>query len=258
MALETGEVKKEEAMASLSEMTQLFALFKEQKEKIEQLEKQLAVGGNGAGNIVDIISQVIKGIKQGDKEGITIRGGIQLDQIPEGDHDEKGVVFCAPNAGYVITDYFKMGHRILPPYGINSIFFEHKASRRKRDGKEHQIFHTSMYVSHSNELTEWLRQHPFYNIFFYESQKSMTGIDVKKAVRTANLMNMVKDWDGMKILRACTDLGIPKHDDIDVMRSHVVTVTLEKQEKKEALDAEKLANETHKASLLFKDSGSIE
>lgn len=255
MTLIEGNVPQEggeQKSVNPTEVAELLGLLRDQKKRLDELEEKLQTGGgNNAGNVSAIVAEVLKGIKANDQEGITIRDGIQLDQIPQEDFDEKGTIFCAPSSGYVITDYFKMGHRIMPPYGIDSIYLEHKASRRKRDGKEHQIFYTSMYKSQSHKLTAWLKQHPLFNITFYESQKVMDSYDVQRAIRTAKLMNTIRDYDGLKIMKMCADNNVPRHDDIDVMRNQLVGAIIAKEHEKSQADIKSKMDDLEKERKLL-------
>ena len=258
MGLETGELNKEEGKVPQEGLSELMALFREQKSKIEDLEEKLKgklTPGMDAGSLTDVITQVLKAVKHADKSEINhMKGGIQKEQIPLDDWDEKGTVFCAPYFGYVMSDYYYRGHPISPPYGMGAIFFEHKSARTKKYGKETQIFHTSMYVSHSKAVTSWLKSSPQYNVYFYENQKVMDSHDVRNAVRTAQLMNIIRDWDAPRVLKMCTQYDVPKHDDLEIMKNQLLMAMIDKENAVNGKIAKNAATNYDKEKMLLESN----
>lgn len=253
--MKTGEVTEKETTIEVSDTAAILALLNEQKKKIAEMEAKLASGQQV--NIQDIVIAAVKGVKEGDKAGITRAGGMQASEIPKDDFDEKGVVFCHPSSGFIVTDYYKNGFRVVPPYGIPMIEFELKASKRRQHGKEFQIHHICMYRSQSKAVTKFLREDPNHNVSFYESMKTMESIDVRKAVLTAKLMNTLRDWDTLKIIKSCGDFGVARHDDIDTMRQQLVLAMIDRDHKAEQLIIATRVNDSAKEALLMKSNVDI-
>jgi hypothetical protein len=94
------------------------------------------------------------------------------DLVPEGEE----VTFTARNIMYVVSSYRDTrGIEQLPPHKI--IIFQYAASDIRKEGKEDTIRTYSQYTTNLKTEIEFLRNHPFYNVAFFENKNDVVNED---------------------------------------------------------------------------------
>lgn len=198
----------------------------------------------------DDIAKLIKASKESDKE-IDYAGGIQEEQIPVEDWDEKGVRFCAPFVGYCIVDDVRKGQRVRLPYNKEKIFFDYGATRRMSQGKYEGVAVYSAYTSHSKKEIAWLRNHRYYNIYFYESTTQAMNTDAMKAQRIGRIMSVLSNYEMDALLKRCKEYDVPMGEDAAIMRSHLAMKMMEREIAEEIESTKKQLSDAYKAQLLL-------
>ena len=149
------------------------------------------------------------------------RSGIQVEDIPKEDYDEKGVVFCAPFTGYVICDDRRQGHMILLPYNKEFLFFKYQGTRFFTQGKYQEKASFATYTSHSFKEQQWLREHTFFNTMFYESAKDALSFNIVRAQKLARIITMLSKFELHSIIQRCKEYEVPISQDMNTMKTHL-------------------------------------
>lgn len=253
MALEQGN-EFENKELSASDAAALFQLLKEQQAETAELRKQLA--GVQSGITSQSLIDVVRAVREGDKDEIGMVDAIRPDQIPEEDFDEKGVVFTCPKVGYLITGDLRKGFPIKLPYNMKYVFFEYSGNKQYYDqGGKKAISNISTFKSQSKKLTEWLRGHTLFNVDFYETGSSVMNIDTEKMRRTMEVSKVVNQYDPIRVMRECKSRGLEVGQDMEVMRYNLVANMVSEEVKSQHDVTQRIANETRKDELLLKPQG---
>jgi len=114
---------------------------------------------------------------------------------------ESAISFFAPTAGYAIVDDKRNNLDVYPPIN-EAIWFDYSGEERvdTTNGPVLNVF--SQYVSRSHVEVEWLRNHRFYNILFFENMSKALDMDYRvmkllyKTMSSVDAMepNMVRDY----------------------------------------------------------------
>lgn len=198
----------------------------------------------------DDIAKLIKASKDSEK-GIDYAAGIQEEQIDIDDWDEKGIRFCAPFVGYCIVDDVRKGQRVKLPYNKEKIFFDYGATRRMTQGKYEGVSVYSVYTSQSKKEIAWLRNHRYYNIYFYESTTQAMNTDTMKAQRIGRIMAVLSNYEMDALLKRCKEYSVPMGEDAAVMRSHLAMKMMEREIAEEIESTKKQLSDAYKAQLLL-------
>lgn len=257
MALESGEQsnsksekdsQKKEAVSEVQLLTDLVKQLQSQVKKLES-EKLSPQSGIKPEDLVKIMAQYsVESQRVKDKD---YRNGIQEEDIPEDDYDERGVTFCAPFLGYVITDDRRKGHRVLLPYNKEAVFFQYQGTRRFQNGKEESLSVFSTYTSQSKKEQEWLRNHTFFNTMFYESTEGAKSFDVIKAQKLSRIMTMISHLELPQLIARCKEYGIPINKDKDIMRPMLAMEMADRELKSEQTATHKRLMEIEKEKELL-------
>lgn len=135
-----------------------------------------------------------------------------------GDLLEEPVVFWAQGFQYVIgDDVDKSGRPIPAPLGV--IDFRAISSQKRQNGKEQNILITSKHVCQSKKELEFLRNHSFYGIRFFENVRDIDSVDIKYAALIAKYSQGLRNMDAVRVFQQARDLKIGiTTDDPDTMR----------------------------------------
>lgn len=217
MALTEGEETPKEI--PVNDTKALIDLVKSMQGEITALKKQQLnpKAGIQPEDLVKIMAQFSAESRKATEKDY--RNGIQEEDIPLEDIDEKGITFCAPFLGYAITDDRRKGFRVLLPYNKEVIFFGYQGeTRRFSTGKEEVLSVFSTYTSKSKKEQEWLRNHTFFNTMFYESTEGAKNFDIIKAQKLSRIMTAVSHFELPALIARCKEYGIPINKDKDIMR----------------------------------------
>jgi hypothetical protein len=234
-------------------MDAILELLNDQKGKIAELEARLSKEKDqSAGNLADIIAAAIKGVKASEKEINHKTGNVSLESLDPDDILETPIIYCAPLFGFSMNDYYKHGHPIAAPYGMGSIFFSlGKSFRAAKHGREENIYHICYYKCESKKVQKWLEESPQYRTIFFREEREMDTVEIKRAVRTSQLMSLINTWGYVKVQQSCTQYGVGISDDLSVMRNHLVLAMVKQEDKLAVNNGRIIANETAKETLLL-------
>lgn len=251
MALTEGEETPKNDISS-SDTKALLDLVKSMQGEIKTLKSQQLnpAAGIKPEDIVKLMAQFSaesSRVKEKD-----YRSGIQEEDIPLEDFDEKGVTFCAPFLGYVIADDRRKGFRVLLPYNKETILFYYQGeTRRFSSGKEEVLSVFSTYTSQSKKEQEWLRNHTFFNTMFYESTQGAKSFDIIKAQKLSKLMTMISHFELPQLIARCKEYSIPINVDKEIMRPMLAMEMADRELKSEQNSVQKRLLEIEKEKELL-------
>lgn len=238
------QLSSEEQIAALNKKIEALTAH------IESIPKGGAIGGGmTADDIAKLIQSAVSSNRDKEKE-IDYEAGIQEEQIPVDDFDKEGVRFCSPNIGYVIVDDVRKGHRVKLPFGKKMIFFDYANTRKIQQGKYQTAQAFSVYTSHSKRITQWLREHSKYNIFFYESHQQAINADASRIQTLSKIMTVLQNYEVPDILKRCDEYGVPKGEDWRAMRLQLAYAMAQREEEVAAKTTAVRLDDLRKESLM--------
>lgn len=253
----TEEEKSDNTSHKKNSEDQFLKIISELSEEVRKLKENRqpvsfpTTQGMTADDIAKLIEASAKGYKSGERDGnIDYAKGIREEDIPADDYDEKGVRFCAPNVGYVISSDRRKGHEVVLPYNKATIFFEYQATKRMQQGKYESVSPYCAYTSHSKKEIEWLRNHTHYNVMFYESATQALSQDVERMKKMTRIMTLLNHYTVPELLKRCTEYGVAKGENADVMRGHLALAMADKEVESERVKIQKRAEETFAEALM--------
>lgn len=241
--------KKEQANLNTQQMMNIITDLQATVKKLQE-DKQPIVAQTKEGLSLDDVTKIIQASVNTRDRDLNFEAGIKEEDIPIDDYLEIGVRFCAPSGGYVIVDDRRKGHRVLLPYNKPNIFFEYEATKRIQQGKYEIIAPYSVYVSKSKKEVEWLRNHSYYNVLFYESASDAVAADVVKMQKMARVMTLLQNYSFPELVKRCKEYNISAGEDPASMRSQLAHAMVEVEIKSESSKTERLLHETNKTALL--------
>lgn len=255
MTLKTGEVPKEsnsekESKTLEHEQSRIIAEMRLELEALKknQMFSPAAVGGISA----EQLKEILQVVTQKKEEELDLSQGVVAEKIPKEDFNPEGVRFYAPLAGYVISGDKRNGHSVKLPWGKKSIFFEHLHTRKIQSGKYQEVSPLSMYISHSKKEIEWLREHSYCGIIFYEGSQEIKNREALKSARLADIMVYLKNLELPQLTKKCHESGVGISDDVAVMRTNLAFKLFTDEKDKEELFTKSSLEEADKASVLLK------
>lgn len=126
---------------------------------------------------------------------------------------EDAVSFFCPKSGYAIADDRRYNQDVRTPYG-QVIWFESAGEEIVNAGKNLVYNVISQYVSRSKKEVEWLRNHTYFNIFFFETSKE--ALDMSHEVYDV-LFKKMKALDGLEpydIIQKMKSVGMDPSKDV--------------------------------------------
>lgn len=197
------------------------------KDELSDLKKQgqpqaaavsTVAGGLSSEQFSELLKEVAKSVKEKpDSEKYDVKRFIDEKDVPKDDWLPEGVTFCAYSAGYVIVDDVRNGFPVSTPYG-RTIFFEYQASKRYRGVKGEEMSTYCAYTSHSKKEVEWLRNHRYFGIIFFESAKEALSVNAYKSNKLIAMINMINNMPQDRVVARCKEHGIGIHDDLRLMK----------------------------------------
>lgn len=96
--------------------------------------------------------------------------------VPEDDFQELGITFSARQVYLVIGSYLNSkSMEVMPPYKL--IKFQYAASDIRKDGREESVVNSCTFTSHLKAEIKYLRNHPHFNVVFFENLNETMSID---------------------------------------------------------------------------------
>lgn len=234
------DVSLQNALEQITKLTQ----------KVEDIQKQNAGKSSGGLSAEDIAVIIASVVSQTRNESNNPNQNREEQPSPD-DWNEKGVRFCAPYVGYIISDKIEKGQIVNLPYNKRHIFFTYAATRKVQTGKHFQLSPLSVYRSQSKKEIEWLRTHPLFGYMFYESSNEAMNTTASKAIRLANIMKMLQPLELHDLYRRCKEYDVLISEDGPAMRANIAVKMMEKEEQGEAETSKRMLDETYKSSLLL-------
>lgn len=216
------------------------------RELTERLSKIESKNNSGGGFDVDALA---KAIRDGNKTEIDKFGTgkfVRPEDIDKSDYMEVGVDFFGYSVGYVIVDDKRMGHDVSTPFN-NVIKFNYQASVRIKNGRNEDINNFSSYTSHSKKEVEWLREHSFYGVVFFEKTSQALNTDGFKAQKLVRHITTINNWDQHTVIQRCKERKVAITGDLKEMRIALAQILAE-----EDMVAEKQLNR-QKATVNFEE-----
>lgn len=239
MTLEKGNDNIPETDLTKGNTEELINVVKKLQDQVKQMQtEKLATTG---GFTADDIAKLINAAKQDTTKQLDYDAGIEDKDIPLDDFDEKGVVFCAPFAGYCIVDDQRQGHRILLPYNKKFIFFEHQGTRKFQQGKYQATASFATYTSRSKKEQKWIRQHSLFNTMFYENSNKAMSFDIRRAQKLSRIMNTLKDFELHSLIQRAKEYSVPISNDVNALRANLAF---------EMVDRELASEQSNKSAML--------
>lgn len=238
--------------------TLLMQQLKEMQKEITELKSKgmppAIAGGVNDDQFAKLLTALTKAIKEKpDNEKLDIsKGFIDPADIDPNDFLENGQQFFANTTGYVIVDDIRQGFPVSTPFK-NIIIFRYQATQRiKGNGKEEQLQNFSTYVSHSKKEVQWLRDHRYFGVAFFETAAQALNTDVKIAQRMLKFMTAINSMGNYDLMRRAKEYGLPTTNDTKTLRVLLATKLAENEELSEKDASIRKAVEMNEA-LVFKD-----
>jgi len=143
-----------------------------------------------------------------DSEKYSEEGYVDTAYIDPEDELEEPIEFFTHSIGYVIVDDSRNGFAIPNPYRKKNITFKHRFAKRKGHGKEQNIEHFSTYICNSKKEAEWLRNHSYFNIKFFDDISRTKHVGHEEARMFAHYFNMVEDYDANQVRKQSRERGL--------------------------------------------------
>ena len=173
--------------------------------RLDNLEKKdMSSSGFSAEDIAKIVSAA-QAPKEINNEDMVFVAEIDPDdEIPF----LEAIQFFAPTAGYVIVDDIRANRIVKPPIK-KSIWFDYAGEERveTRMGTTLNVY--SNYVSKSKLEVEWLRNHRFYNILFFEDMAKALDMDYRILKILHSAMSAVEAMDPGSIRQRLKEANLP-------------------------------------------------
>jgi hypothetical protein len=181
---------------------------------------QQSPGGFSPEQWAEFIATVSKATKdRPDSDSLTMKKFVEERDIDPADYDKEGVLFCAYGTGYPIVDDVRNGFPVSTPFH-NVIYFQYagtKRGTRNADGYE-ELSTFCTYISHSKKEQEWLRQHRFFGLKFFESHVEALSANAEYAQRLVRYIDSLMSQDQDQVLKQCQSYGVPISTDMRNMR----------------------------------------
>jgi hypothetical protein len=231
---ETGKDnnKGEEPTTPVTPETEKDLQIKELVKQVKELTGKvqgMQMKSSSSGVSADVIAAAVEGVLKAKSQVENYEGGIQEEQIPADDYDPKGVRFCYPSAGYVLTDDIRQGRVVNLPYNKKVIFFECAAEKHIKQGKYNEIAYVSTYTSHSKKEIEWIRKHSLYGAVIFESANEAMNQKAILASKIAKIMEVVQNYTYPDLLKRCDEYGVTKSEDPAILRANLAYKMADKQ-----------------------------
>jgi hypothetical protein len=148
----------------------------------------------------------------------------------------------------VIVDDVRKGHSVRTPFN-NTIFFLYQASKVTRAHKGEELNTYCQYESHSKKEAQWLRDHRYYGILFFESAKEALSVDQVKAQRLLKFINALMTMNQHGVVQRCREYSVPISDDLRTMRIKLAYKMVEREMVDEAKASEHVVRENMEAKI---------
>lgn len=172
-----------------------------------------------------------------DSEKYSEDGYVDTEHIDPSDELEKPIQFFSHSVGYVIVDDKKNGFRTINPYRKKAIEFKYKYSKRKGHGTEQTMEHFSTYLCHSKKEAEWLRNHSYFGIKFFDNLSEAMEVGDRQSMLFAQYFNNIQNMDVSVVRTESRRRNLPTYEDISKQRVSLATAMA-----KERMDGEEDAN----------------
>lgn len=182
---------------------------------------------------------------------VNFEEGVDESLIPVDDYDEKGVRFCVPTTGYVMSCDRRKGKIVKLPFGKKTIFFEHEGTRKRGQGKFTELSTIAAYTSYSKKEIEWIRNHSMYGVLIYESSNSAMNADMVKIQKLSRAIAVLRSLEHIDVVRMCKGYDVQISDDLNEMRFNIAHEQVRREMEAEGQRAKSLLESTTKESLLL-------
>lgn len=251
---EGGNNVSKETVSALQIQLELMQRQLEEMKANKIPQQYSAPGGMSA----DQFKQLIEAVKAPDKrENLSIKNFVDEKNIDPADFDEKGMLFCAPSTGYVIVDDVRQGFSVMTPYG-SAIIFEFNGQIIGRDSEGNQQLNTfCSYLSKSKKEQEWLKEHRYFGLKFFESAKEAISTNAARAQKMMKYVDALIGQDAAQIFAQCKKYGLPISDDLRSMRVHLADKMIGEADYAEVHITKNLLKEQHEEELFLGDKTKV-
>lgn len=224
------------------EVKELLAKAQEESSKTEtnnSSDSSLAkvIADTLAQNNKILAEAIAKKDEKSDSEKYSQDGYIDEEYIDPEDELEKPIQFFCHSIGYVIVDDKRNGFSSINPYRKKAIEFKYKYSKRKGHGSEQNIDHFSVYLCQSKKEAEWLRNHSYFGIKFFDKLADAMSVGDRQSMLFAQYFNTVQDMDVSLVRGESRRRELPTYEDISKQRVSLATAMA-----KERIDIEEESN----------------
>lgn len=212
--------------------------------------------------MAQLVAAVVKASKTQPDAILSATDFVNERDIDKDDWDEDGVIFCGYSNGYFIADDKRNGFPVRTPYG-NVIVLMFQGFTKTRDNNGKEVLNTfCAYLSKSKKEQQWLRDHSFFGIKFFESAKEALSQNAERAQKLTRFINVVMGMTQDAIITNCKAYKVNISEDMRAMRVGLANKMLDAVEEKEGGSIEynatkKLITETYAEDDLFIGGGKL-
>jgi hypothetical protein len=217
-----------------------------------------APAGMNPQQFIELVAAVSKASKEKpDDQKLSVKRFVDERDIDPKDFDKDGVLFCAYSTGYFITDDVRQGFPVSTPYG-NDIFFKFQGQNKSRDSRGREVLNTyCAYLSRSKKEQQWLREHRYYGIKFFESATEAMSTDAVRAQKLARFIDAVMSMDQHQVVMNCQAYKVPVSENMRAMRITLASRMLDATEDPGEVASKKALKELDEENLFLADKSKM-
>lgn len=264
MSIEKGNVEDKKNNENVIDNKELLAQMQLMQRELERLKSEKlpqqysAPSGMDGKQFSELLSMVAKSAKeQPDSQRLNSKTFVDERDIDKDDFDKDGQIFCAYSTGYLIVDDYRQGFPVRTPFN-NDIFFKFQGQSKSRDSKGKEVLNTyCAYMSRSKKEQQWLREHRYFGIKFFESATEAMSTDAIRAQKLARFIDSVMSMDQHQVILACKSYNVPVSENMRSMRVILATKMLEKTEEQGVDSSQRALQELNEEHLFLADPKKI-
>lgn len=214
--------KEEKKTYTEEEVKELLAKAREVSENKETVQETSS--GSDMEKFARIIAETLnKKNEKTDSEKYGEGQYVDTQYIDPEDELEKPIQFFTHSVGYVIVDDKRNGFASINPYRKKAIEFKYKYSKRKGHGMEQNMEHFATYLCSSKKEAEWLRNHSYFGIKFFDNLSEAMNVGDKQSMLFAQYFNNIQNMDVSVVRTESRRRGLPTYEDISKQRVSLAT-----------------------------------
>lgn len=228
--------KKEEAAAPFVEETKTAPVQEEKKEegapsKIDEGDPKY-IGGGIPEEFLTVLKDLQRKVQELEKRpDVSISAEEQETLNAKDDYLETPAIFFALAFRYRIHGDKRYGRESLPPLREAIVFKEAERYRKHAtNGKGMEMISICQTVVRSKATAQWLREHSFYGIKFFENLSRAKNVNITLMEKMAEMNTIVTSMNDYAVVERAKLLRIPiESPDMRELRKELVRKMAEKE-----------------------------